>query len=100
MILAALALSAIRDYCSVRVLGHLNRSNGTYNLTNNIVLLGYVKTEKGNDFLLDHLGNFIKYLMKVGTTHGIQYLAIAFSKESYDYPNMVQTTDVTCLRLY
>lgn len=78
----------------------LTRSNGTLNLPDNVILLGYVETDKGNDFLLEHLVNFIKYLMKLSTTHGIQYLAIAFSKERYDYPNIVQSADVTCLRLY
>ena len=78
----------------------LNRANGTYNLPDNVILLGYVKTDKGDDNLIEHLGNFIKYLMKLGTTHGIQHFAIAFSKERYDYPNIVQSADVTCLRLY
>ena len=78
----------------------LNRSNGTYNLPDNVILLGYVETDKGNNFLIEHLGNFIKFLMKLGTTHGIQHFAIAFSKERYDYPNIVQSADVTCLRLY
>ena len=78
----------------------LTRSNGTYNLPDNVILLGYVKTDKGNDFLIEHLGNFIKYLMKLGATHGIQHLAIAFSKAQYDHPNAVKTADVTCIRLY
>ena len=78
----------------------LTRSNGTLNLPDNVILLGYVETDKDNEFLLEHLGNFIKFLMKLCTTHGIQHLAIAFSKECYDYPNIVQTADVTCLRLY
>ena len=78
----------------------LNRANGTYDLLDNIILLGYVKTDKGNDFLIEHLGNFIKYLMKLGTTHGIQHFAIAFSKERYDYPNIVQSAAVTYIRPY
>ena len=43
----------------------LTRSNGTLNLPDNVILLGYVKTDKGDD-----------------------------------YPNIVQSADVTCLRLY
>ena len=78
----------------------LTRSNGTLNLPDNVILLGYVETDKGNNFLIEHLGNFIKFLMKLGTTHGIQHFAIAFSKERYDYPNIVQSADVTCVRLY
>ena len=30
----------------------LNRSNGTYNLPDNIILLGYVKTDKGDHYLI------------------------------------------------
>ena len=78
----------------------LNRANGTYNLPDTVILLGYVKTDKGDDYLIEHLGNFIKYLMKLSATHGIQHLAIAFSKAQYDHPNAVKTADVTCIRLY
>ena len=78
----------------------LNRANGTYNLPNNVILLGYVKTDKGDDYLIEHLGSYIKFLMKLGGANQIQHLAIAFSKERYDYPNIVQSADVTCLRLY
>ena len=78
----------------------LNRANGTYNLPDNVILLGYVKTDKGDDYLIEHLGNFIKYLMKLGVAHQIQHLAIAFSKEYYDTPYDVKTADITCVRLY
>ena len=78
----------------------LTQTKGMLNLPDNVILLGYVKTDKGDDYLIEHLGNFIKFLMKLGTTHGIQHFAIAFSKERYDYPNIVQSADVTCLRLY
>ena len=78
----------------------LTQTKGMLNLPDNVILLGYVKTDNGNDYLIEHLGNFIKFLMKLGTTHGIQHFAIAFSKERYDYPNIVQSADVTCLRLY
>ena len=82
------------------MIGHLNRSNGTYNFSDNVLLIGYVKTDKGNDYLIKYLGNFIKCLMKLGTTHGIQHHPITFSKECNDYPNVIHTADVTCLRLY
>lgn len=39
-------------------------------------------------------------MMRLGVAYQIQHFAIAFSKERYDYPNIVQTADVTCLRLY
>ena len=78
----------------------LPHTNGMLNLPNNVILLGYVKTDKGDDYLIEHLGSYIKFLMKLGVANQIQHLAIAFSKEHYDYPNIVQTADVTCLRLY
>ena len=78
----------------------LNRANGTYNLPDNVILLGYVKTEKGDDYLINHLGNFIIFLKRLGIKHRIQHLAIAFSKEHYDTPYDVKTADITCVRLY
>ena len=78
----------------------LTHTKGMLNLPDNVILLGYVKTDKGDDYLIEHLGNFIIFLKRLGIKHCIQHLAIAFSKEQYDYPNVVQSTDVTCLRLY
>ena len=78
----------------------LNRANGTYNLPDNVILLGYVKTDKGDDYHIEHLGNFIIILKRLGVKHRIQHLAIAFSKEHYDTPYDVKTTDITCVRLY
>ena len=78
----------------------LNRANGTYNLPDNVILLGYVKTDKGDDYLIEHLGNFIIFLKRLGIKHRIQHLAIAFSKEHYNTPNAVKTADITCVRLY
>ena len=78
----------------------LNRANGTYNLPDNVILLGYVKTDKGDDYLIEHLGNFIIFLKRLGIKHRIQHLAIAFSKEHDDTPYDVKTADVTCVRLY
>ena len=75
-------------------------TKGILNLPDNVILLGYVKTDKGDDYLIEHLGDFIKFLMKLGVAHKIQYIAIAFSKERYDYPNIIQSTYVTCIRLY
>ena len=78
----------------------LNRANGTYNLPDNIILLGYVKTDKGDHYLIEHLGNFIIFLKRLGIKHRIQHLAIAFSKEHYNTPNDVKNADITCVRLY
>ncbi|PWB00327.1 hypothetical protein C5O23_13115 [Duncaniella muris] len=78
----------------------LTCTNGTLNLPDNVILLGYVKTDKGDDYLIEHLGNFIIFLKRLGVKHRIQHLAIAFSKEHYDTPYDVKTADITCIRLY
>ncbi len=78
----------------------LTQTKGMLNLPDNVILLGYVKTDKGDDYLIEHLGNFIRFLMKLGRTHQIQHLAIAFSKDTDNLPNAVKTADITCIRLY
>ena len=78
----------------------LTQTKGTLNLPDNVILVGYVKTDKGDDYLIEHLGNFIIFLKRLGLKHRIQHLAIAFSKEYYNTPNAVKTADVTCIRLY
>ena len=78
----------------------LTHTNGMLNLPDNVILLGYVKTDKGDDYLIEHLGNFIIFLKRLGIKHRIQHLAIAFSKEHYNTPYNVKTADVTCIRLY
>ena len=78
----------------------LTHTNGMLNLPDNVILLGYVKTDKGDDYLIEHLGNFIIFLKRLGIKHRIQHLAIAFSKEHYDTPYDVKTADITCIRLY
>ena len=78
----------------------LTQTKGMLNLPDNVILLGYVKTDKGDDYLIENLGNFIIFLKRLGIKHRIQYLAIAFSKEHYDTPYDVKTADITCIRLY
>ena len=78
----------------------LTETNGILNLPDNVILLGNVKTDKGDDYLIEHLGNFIIFLKRLGIKHRIQHLAIAFSKEHYDTPYDVKTDDITCVRLY
>ena len=78
----------------------LTQTKGMLNLPDNVILLGYVKTDKGDDYLIEYLGNFIKFLMELGATHSIQHLAIAFSKAQNDQPNAVKTAAITCIRLY
>ena len=78
----------------------LTETKGILNLPDNVILLGNVKTDKGDDSLIEHLGNFIIFLKRLGIKHRIQHLAIAFSKEHYNTPNAVKTADITCVRLY
>ena len=78
----------------------LTHTNGMLNLPNNVILLCYVKTDKEDDYLIEHLGNFIIFLKRLGIKHRIQHLAIAFSKEHYDTPYDIKTADITCIRLY
>ena len=78
----------------------LTQTKGMLNLPDNVILLGSVKTDKGDDYLIEHLGNFIIFLKRLGIKHRIQHLAIAFSKEHYNTPNAVKTADITCVRLY
>ncbi|MBD5220769.1 MAG: hypothetical protein HDS70_00140 [Bacteroidales bacterium] len=78
----------------------LKQTKGLLNLPDNVILLGYVKTNKGDDYYIEHLGNFIIFLKRLGLKHRIQHLAIAFSKEHYDTPYDVKTADITCIRLY
>ncbi len=78
----------------------LTSTGGMLNLPDNVLLLCYFTINKGNDFLIEQLGNFIRFLMKLGRTHQIQHLAIAFSKDTDDLPNAVKSADVTCIRLY
>ena len=78
----------------------LTQTKSMLNIPDNVILLGYVKTDKGDDYLIEHLGNFIIFLKRLGIKHRIQHLAIAFSKEHYNTPNAVKTADVTCIRLY
>ena len=78
----------------------LTQTKGILNLPDNVILLGSVKTDKGDDDLIEHLGNFIIFLKRLGIKHRIQHLAIAFSKEHYDTPYDVKNADITCVRLY
>ena len=78
----------------------LTQTKGMLNLPDNVIILGYVNTNKGDDYLIEHLGNFIIFLKRLGIKHRIKHLAIAFSKEHYDTPHDVKTADITCVRLY
>ena len=78
----------------------LTQTKGMLNLPDNVILLGYVKTDKGDDYLIEHLGNFIIFLKQLCPKHHIQHLAFAFDKTESDDPRFVKEADVTCIRLY
>lgn len=78
----------------------LTTTDGAGNLPDNVLLLGGVTSTNDDDWLTDELSKLIVFLKKLGRTHRIQHLALAFSKEKPDHPATVQTADVTCVRLY
>lgn len=87
----------------------LTDSDGLYNLPDNVMLLVSVTSIKDENWLIEELGKFILFLKGLCTTHRIQHFAIDFSKDSSDcrlrsknpdHPATVQTSDVTCFRLY
>lgn len=75
-------------------------TNGAAHLPDNVLLLGGVTSTKDEDWLSEELVKFIVFLKELGATHRIQHLAFAFSKDKPDHPATVQSTDVTCVRLY
>lgn len=87
----------------------LTTTNGAAHLPDNVLLLGGVTSTKDKDWLSEELVKFIVFLKELGATHRIQHLAFAFSKDSsacrlrsknpYN-PAIVQSADVTCVRLY
>ena len=78
----------------------LTEPDGLYNLPDNVMLLVAVTSTNDTDWLAEELGKLIVFLRELGTTHRIQHLALAFSKDKLDHPATVQTADVTCIRLY
>lgn len=78
----------------------LTEPDGLYNLPDNVMILGGVTSTNDDDWLTDELSKFIVLLKKLGRTHRIQHLALAFSKEKPDHPATVKEADVTCVRLY
>ena len=78
----------------------LTEAEGAAHLPDNVILLGSVSSSNDDDWLIDELGKFIVFLKKLGRTHRIQHLAIAFSKDKPDHPATVKEADVTCIRLY
>lgn len=78
----------------------LTEPDGLYNLPDNVMLLVAVTSTNDTDWLTEELGKLIVFLREFGSTHRIQHLALAFSKDKLDHPATVQTADVTCIRLY
>ena len=78
----------------------LTEPDGLYNLPDNVMLLVAVTSTNDTYWLNEELGKLIVFLREFGSTHRIQHLALAFSKDKLDHPATVQTADVTCIRLY
>jgi len=78
----------------------LTEPDGLYNLPDNVLLLVAVTSTNDTDWLTEELGKLIVFLRELGTTHHIQHLALAFSKDKLDHPATVHSADVTCVRLY
>ena len=78
----------------------LTEAEGAAHLPDNVILLGNVSSSKDDDWLVEELGKLIVFLKKLGRTHRIHHLAIAFSKDKPDHPATVKEADVTCIRLY
>lgn len=78
----------------------LMATDGAAGLPDNVMILGKVSTDQGDDKLVAELGKLLEFLKKLCKVHRIQHLALAFSKEKPDHPTIVQTADVTCIRLY
>lgn len=78
----------------------LNTSEGLKNLPDNVMVLGYVSSTNGSDWLIGEVESFLALLKSTCKKHGIQHLALAFSTEKPDHPATVKEADITCIRLY
>ena len=78
----------------------LNTSEGLKNLPDNVMILGYVNSTNGSEWLIQELGDLFAHLKTICKQYRIQHLALAFSTEKPDHPATVQEADVTCIRLY
>lgn len=75
-------------------------TNGAAHLPDNVMLLVAVTSTNDTDWLTEELGKLIVFLRELGSTHRIQHLALAFSKDKLDHPATVHSANVTCVRLY
>lgn len=78
----------------------LTEPDGLYNLPDNVMLLVAVTSTNDTDWITEELGKLIVFLRELGSTHRIQHLALAFSKDKPDNPAIVKEADVTCVHLY
>ena len=78
----------------------LNTSEGLKNLPDNVMILGYVNSANGSDWLIGEVGSFLSFLKSTCEKHKIQHFALAFSTDKPDHPATVKEADVTCIRLY
>lgn len=78
----------------------LTDSDGLYNLPDNVMMLVSITSTNDENWFIEELSKFILFLKELGTTRHIQHFAIAFSKDKPDHPATVQSSDVTCIRLY
>lgn len=78
----------------------LNTSEGLKNLPDNVMILGYVNSANGSEWLIGEVGSFLSFLRSICEKHKIQHLALAFSTDKPDHPATVKEADVTCIRLY
>lgn len=78
----------------------LTASDGLYNLPDNVMILVTITSVKDENWLIEELSKFILFLKELGMTHRIQHLAIGFSKNKFDHPATVHSSDVTYIHLY
>lgn len=78
----------------------LNTSERLKNLPDNVMILGYVNSANGSEWLIGEVWSFLTFLKSTCEKHKIQHLALAFSTDEPNHPATVQDADVTCLRLY
>ena len=72
----------------------------TIALSKNVLLPSTITSIKDENWLIEELSQFILFLKELGMIYLIQHFAIVFFKDKPDHPATVQSSDVTCIRLY
>ncbi len=78
----------------------LKDADGLYPLPDNVMMQVTLTSTKDENWLLKELYKLLVFLKELCTTHRIQHLALAFSKDNPDHPATDHPADVTCIRLY